>query len=224
MAKLRKMRKASGLRKPVLIKASPPDNGSTSDSEENSPEVTQEEKSKLSEHDLSQGRGLISTAIRYVGTALMYESERPSILDRMSQPVFAHHVIVMPVGQRIFGMLATLRWCLPTFLVTISRSGSAMNLPLSVSTVDMNAFESFFQEVNFRKKYGIQGSLNFQMVKQNLIPRATSFRMINTNTFYFEVPVYPNNTICEANQQLYFQRFMDVLANIVKNFEPILID
>lgn len=193
-------------------------------SEENSQTVIQVEKSNFSPEDCVLEEVTHTTTIKYVVTALMFELHAPGILMGSYVPVFAHHVVVMPIGQNASGMLGTLRWILPPFLVTISKDACGVNVPLSVSTVQMGRFEEYFAEVQYRKEYGIQGSLNFQMVKEKIVPCASRFDLLSINTFYCEVQVYPMKRKSHCARLQYIDRLMIELASNCRQYQPIILD
>jgi len=198
-----------------------------------SPGGTVEASEVSSLHKLEVHFGSISYALN----VLTFESTPPTLLARrLSPPVYAHHVVLCPLGnQTIAGSIFTRPFVLPPSMVYLSKQPLGEKCCLSATCVPMLNMEQFLSEASFRREYGIVGELQWQMIRTKVIPCPVKWKTyslhptglpLNVKAFHFmslKTPTTEEELIEEATNA-YCQQLMSRIAFRVHKYAPIYID
>jgi len=171
-------------------------------------------------------RGTHTTSIKFAGIVMTFESYLAPIFQRKSFcPVYAHHVVLIPLNHATIGITSTEPFVLAPCLVSGLSTAWSGNSPVSISIVGCLKWDHYDAEIRYRRKYGIRANLNKFLVTQKVIRPATAFKLYSENTITLQAR---GLTIYKCDNDLAYAMWEDRLViqleTICKHFEPIIVD
>jgi len=197
----------------------------------------------VEEHDSSQpclhGEVVTISTTSYAITVLTYEGVKvPSMsIRKSSAPVYAHHVVLCPLLPLTITTTFTTPYSPPTSWMKLSKLSSGQRCFVSGTVLPSLQLETFLSEIKYRRKYGPIAYLHWKMLATKCIPQPVQWRLMLESSYTTQRPMtvpelhysLPRNTVSAIDidvlaSQYYMDKLTDIIAQICKEKEPIVID
>jgi len=131
-------------------------------------------------------RGTRITSIKFAGTVLTFQSDLVLMSPKsFYQPVYVHHVVLIPLNHASIGMASTKPFVPAHCLVSGLSTAYSGNSAVSVSIINCLKWDQYEGEIKFRRMYGIRANLNRFLVRKKVLPHAIKFTRYDENVITY---------------------------------------
>ena len=177
------------------------------------------------------------SATNFAVTVLTFEGTPLNILRRGSlPPVYAHHAVVWPQSRQSITTDYTRPFSLPPFMVYRSKMPLSAKCCVSVTVVPAYQVAEYLSEVKYRKKYGLIGQMQWEMLKSKDIPCVMQWKLLRQTNhihipplkmkkFVYTLPLSMEMSSLDHDATEYYAcKLLQCISSICKLLEPIVID